>query len=146
MLHQEAHGITAFTATEAFEDVSGGIYVEGRRTLAVERAQADQVYPPSLKGNEFADHVFNSRGIEYILNLLRRDHICKSTEKIGEFGSIPLLEYTILQHPSVNTKYMIEKLDIGKLPASIVNGSAETFSLIRSWAASAKKHQFIVYG
>ena len=77
VFHDESHRVASFSATEAFEDVSGRIDVERRRFLLVKRAHSDEVGSTFAQRHEFAHHVFDACRLDNLVYGLAWNHIAQ---------------------------------------------------------------------
>ena len=74
---EERYGIATLSTAETFKNIACGIDIERWRALSVKRTQAYEVHPAPFERDKFSDHVFNTSGVNDILDLLGWDHVDK---------------------------------------------------------------------
>jgi len=74
MLHQEVDGCSTLTTREALTNLLGGRHHERWRLIIVERAQTLIVYARLFKRNKLAHHIYDVRGIEYLVYRFSVNH------------------------------------------------------------------------
>jgi hypothetical protein len=74
VFHDERHDITAFSATETFEQSFRRRHRKRRRFFVMERTSGDEIHAATSQSDEIADNINDIGNIDYFLYRLRVNH------------------------------------------------------------------------